>query len=67
LGKSQAKYVSAYIVWLWFEDSIEGEVNLEAELWGGDFRQIVTLPIALGRQYGARHIREQVLSETVEL
>ena len=45
----EAKYVNAYIVWLRFEDGVEGEVDLvpEHEL--------------------NRHIREQVLSETVEL
>ena len=28
----EAKYVSAYIEWLRFEDGVEGEVDLEAEL-----------------------------------
>ena len=36
----EAKYVSAYIVWLRFEDGIEGEVDLKAELWGEIFEPI---------------------------
>jgi len=36
----EAKYVNAYIVWLRFEDGVEGEVDLEAELWGEIFEPI---------------------------
>lgn len=30
----EAKYVSDYVVWLKFDDNVEGEVNLESELEG---------------------------------
>jgi hypothetical protein len=33
----EAKYISAYTIWLRFEDGLEGEVDLESELWGEIF------------------------------
>ena len=34
------KYVSEYKIWLSFEDGIEGEVDLEDELWGEVFEPL---------------------------
>ena len=36
----EAKYISAYTIWLRFEDGLEGEVDLESELWGEVFEPI---------------------------
>ncbi|MGQ3683570.1 MAG: DUF2442 domain-containing protein [Candidatus Loosdrechtia sp.] len=36
----EAKYQGDYRVWLKFEDGIEGEVNLEKELWGEVFQPL---------------------------
>jgi hypothetical protein len=45
------RHVSGYRVWLGFEDGREGEVDLEAELWGEVFEPLT----------------QQDLFETVEL
>lgn len=37
---SEVKYVSAYRIWLKFDDGIQGEVDLEDELWGGVFEPL---------------------------
>ena len=34
----EAKYINAYTIWLRFKDGLEGEVDLESELWGGSLR-----------------------------
>ncbi len=36
----EAKYQSDYRVWLRFEDGIEGEIDLESELWGEMFEPL---------------------------
>lgn len=36
----EANYVCDYIIWLKFNDGIEGEVNLKDELWGPMFEQL---------------------------
>ena len=36
----EAKYINAYTIWLRFEDGLEGEVDLESELWGEVFEPI---------------------------
>jgi hypothetical protein len=36
----EAKYQGDYRVWLKFEDGIEGEVDLEKELWGEVFQPL---------------------------
>jgi hypothetical protein len=33
----EVKYQGDYLIWLKFEDGVEGEVNLESELWGAVF------------------------------
>ena len=37
---TEAKYVGAYRVWLKFSDGVEGEVDLESELWGEMFEPL---------------------------
>ena len=34
------KYVAGYKVWISFEDGIEGEIDLEDELWGEVFEPL---------------------------
>ena len=34
----EAKYQGDYRIWLKFEDGVEGEVDLEGELWGEVFQ-----------------------------
>jgi len=36
----EAKYVRDFVVWLKFEDGIEGEVDLSAELYGPAFEPL---------------------------
>ncbi len=36
----EAHYRNDYTVWLRFEDGVEGEVDLEAELWGDIFEAL---------------------------
>ena len=36
----EAKYLSDYRVWLKFADGIEGEIDLEKELWGEMFEPL---------------------------
>ena len=36
----EAKYKGDYRIWLRFADGVEGEVNLEAELWGEVFQPL---------------------------
>ena len=36
----QAEYRSDYRIWLKFADGVEGEVDLEAELWGEVFEPL---------------------------
>ena len=38
----EAKYINAYTIWLRFEDGLEGEVDLESELWGKSSSQSKT-------------------------
>jgi hypothetical protein len=33
----EARYVSGYVIWLRFDDGLEGEVDLEEELYGEVF------------------------------
>jgi hypothetical protein len=35
-----AKYIDKYIIWIQFNDGIEGKVNLEDELWGPVFEPL---------------------------
>jgi hypothetical protein len=37
------KYITAYRLWLQFEDGSQGEVNLEPELWGEVFEPLRNL------------------------
>ncbi|MSQ06800.1 MAG: DUF2442 domain-containing protein [Dehalococcoidia bacterium] len=37
---AELKYLSAYRIWLKFEDGSQGEVDLEAELWGEVFEPL---------------------------
>lgn len=39
----EVKYQSGYSVWLKFADGVEGEVNLESELWGDIFEPLKDL------------------------
>jgi hypothetical protein len=36
----EARYQGDYRVWVKFDDGVEGEVNLEAELWGEIFQPL---------------------------
>lgn len=36
----EAKYRSGYRIWLKFADDVEGEVDLESELWGEMFEPL---------------------------
>ena len=36
----EAHYVSDYVIWLKFSDGVEGEVELEDELWGPVFEPL---------------------------
>lgn len=36
----EAKYRRDYCIWLKFADGVEGEVDLEAELWGDVFQPL---------------------------
>ncbi|HAV21970.1 MAG: hypothetical protein A2X67_13070 [Ignavibacteria bacterium GWA2_55_11] len=38
---TEARHVSDYIVWLRFEDGVEGEVDLREELWGPIFEPLL--------------------------
>ncbi len=38
---TDAKYVSDFIVWLRFNDGVEGEVDLREELWGPIFEPLL--------------------------
>ena len=35
-----ARYVGEYVIWLKFNDGVEGEVNLKDELWGPVFEPL---------------------------
>jgi len=37
---SEARYAGDYRIWLRFADGVEGEVDLEAELWGEMFEPL---------------------------
>ena len=37
---TEAKYLEQYRVWLKFSDGVEGQVDLEAELWGEVFEPL---------------------------
>jgi hypothetical protein len=37
---AEAKYAGDYRIWLRFADGVEGEVNLESELWGEMFEPL---------------------------
>ena len=36
----EARYVGEYVVWLRFNDGVEGEVDLKDELWGPVFEPL---------------------------
>ena len=36
----QARYIEEYIIWLKFNDGVEGEVDLRDELWGPVFEPL---------------------------
>jgi hypothetical protein len=36
----EAQYVRDYVIWLKFHDGVEGEVDLEDELWGEVFEPL---------------------------
>ena len=38
---TEARYVSDFIVWLRFNDGVEGEVDLREELWGPIFEPLL--------------------------
>ena len=40
----EARYTAGYRVWLRFEDGVEGEVDLEKELWGEVFEPLKDRP-----------------------
>jgi hypothetical protein len=40
---AEAKYAGDYRIWLRFADGVEGEVNLESELWGEMFEPLKAL------------------------
>jgi Protein of unknown function (DUF2442) len=37
---TEAEYKRDYFIWLSFSDGVEGEVNLESELWGEVFEPL---------------------------
>ena len=37
---TNARYINKYTIWIKFEDGVEGEVNLEDELWGPIFEPL---------------------------
>ena len=51
----EAKYISAYTIWLRFEDGLEGEVDLESELWGEVFE-----PIKDQEEFKAFHLNTEL-------
>jgi len=40
---TEARYVDGYIIWLRFNDGVEGEVDLKNELWGPVFEPLKNL------------------------
>ena len=37
----EARYVGEYVIWLRFNDGVEGEVDLKDELWGPVFEPLI--------------------------
>ena len=46
----EAKYQGDYRIWLKFEDGVEGEVDLENELWCEVFEVLYALTMSLSRR-----------------